>query len=483
MSASHIDQLPDQARMLLRCNPLLSSAALLETVVGRSLSRRRDRYARTLAAVYERPGCRGRVEALAGHFPDLAEGGYRHADELPPGPGILPVKCDPYRSSALAAWMDGLQLGLEWLAHGANAHVLDHYLRPDLVAGDLATERRPDRQLACGMGLVDINRLMGSRVMPRCVARSLPDYLGRDYLRPGEADLDRIADHLDKALALAAEVDPKGCDLLVASLHTLHVGLRHDPSGCLYSFNGLPGSLVVVFSTERLDDGDHAATAAQLLHEAGHILLGLNVTSAAAPLPGEFQYVAPDKNDLQTLESILHTAYTIPWECAVRMACLPFRARSEQCARETALIIAYAARQIPLIDIAREGIGRLGGDVLPDLRDIAAIPSWSAGILALVDRLLEHEPPARRQAHYAERQRVLDHQAWATGQMLLRGKQPVDPRLGRRELDRSSRALSLWYDGRLHVMRRAGCQPGVKDYGRHIQAIGVFAGSGDPVAG
>lgn len=88
--------------------------------------------------------------------------------------------------------------------------------------------------------------------------------------------------------------------------------------------------------------------------------------------------------------------YAIPWECAVRIACLPFRAQAEHRVREAEFIIAYAARLIPLIDIAREGVERLGGDVLVDLRDIVAIPSWTAKILALVGKLVDCEPSAQQ---------------------------------------------------------------------------------------
>ncbi|MGO8656903.1 hypothetical protein ACC771_14835, partial [Rhizobium ruizarguesonis] len=77
-----------------------------------------------------------------------------------------------------------------------------------------------------------------------------------------------------------------------------------------------------------------------------------------------------------------------------RMACLSTESDLERRARKAAFIIAYAARQVPLIDIARKGIERLGGDVLLDLPDIAAIPSWSSRILFLVGQLLAVVPEA-----------------------------------------------------------------------------------------
>jgi len=233
----------------------------------------------------------------------------------------------------------------------------------------------------------------------------------------------------------------------------------------------LPGSALIVLSRERLRAGDHAATAAQLLHEAGNILLGFYTTSGGASLPSEFQYVSPYKKDLQTFESILHTAYTIPWECALRMACLSTETDPERCAGKTAFIIAYAARQVPLIDIARKGIERLGGDVLLDLPDIAAIPFWSSRILFLVSQLLAEEPIAHRQAHLAERQRILDRQAWDIGQMLLRGKEPIDPRMGRREIDDSGDNVSLWYDGKFHVIAKTPDHAMGEDYGHYAATI------------
>lgn len=474
MSAAHLDHLADQARALLRCNPLLAagSAGLPAT---RNLLKRRARYAGTLSAVADLEAFGARADAFAQHFPELADGGYRHADPISSDANAGPVGHDPYRSSALAMWMDGLERGLGWVASGANAQVLDYYLQPDLMAKDLAAERHPVRRLACGIGLVRIDTLASSRMMQPRVEQCLPDFPSAEYPPVGEVDLDHIAEHLDTAIALAVSVDPGGAQQLAANLHTLHVGLRHDPLCSFSSSNELPGSAIVILSKERLRDGDHAATAAQLLHEAGHVLLGLYTTSAATSLPCEFEYVSPYKNDLQTLESILHMAYTIPWECAVRMACLSLREDPERRAREAAFIIAYAARQIPLIDIARSGIDRLGGDVLLDLPNIAAIPSWNARIVALVDRLLEYEPLERRRAHQAERQRVIERQAWDLGQMLLRGRDPIDPRMGHREIDEAGDRVSLWYDGRQHLIAKADYRPTGKDYGRYVELIGQTA--------
>ncbi|MGO7800604.1 hypothetical protein ACC710_37325, partial [Rhizobium ruizarguesonis] len=66
----------------------------------------------------------------------------------------------------------------------------------------------------------------------------------------------------------------------------LYVGVRREPQCSFSSSNELPGSALIFLSRERLRAGDHAATAAQLLHEAWNILLGFYTTSAAASLPG-----------------------------------------------------------------------------------------------------------------------------------------------------------------------------------------------------
>lgn len=474
MFATQMDLLADQARALLLRNPLLPASSA-GVSANRNLVKRRAVYGRTLAKVAEIEEFRTEVEDLAGYFPDLANYGFRDVDALAHHGIAEPAGRDPYRSSALAMWMDGLERGLGWCASGANSHVLGYYLQPDLLAKDISAERHPVRRLACGIGLVRIDRLAASRMMLPRVTQCLPDFPSPEYPPLSEGDLDRIVAHLDQAIALAAAIDPQGQKALIANLHTFHVGLRHDPLCSFSSSNELPGSAFVVLSKDRLRDGDHASTVAQLLHEAGHVLLGLYTTSAAASLPREFAYVSPYKNDLQTLESILHMAYTIPWECAVRMACLSSREDPERRAQETAFIIAYAARQIPLIDIARAGIDRLGGDVLSNLPDVAAIPSWSARILALVDTLLECETPQRRQAHRAERQRVMDRQAWDLGQMLLRGREPVDPRLGCRQIDEAAESVSLWYDGKQHVIQMADYRPTGKDYGRYVELIGKTA--------
>ncbi|WP_087001478.1 aKG-HExxH-type peptide beta-hydroxylase [Rhizobium sullae] len=476
MSASRIQELADEARLLLKRNPLMASTVSLQRVATRNLLKRRFQYGRTLAAASKLADCSVGIEALAGYFPDLANGGYTRLLELPPAVAG-PVGADPYRSSALAAWMGGLARSLEWQAARPDVQVVSGYLQPDLIASDLDLERQPACRLSCGIGLVRIESAARSPIMQALIRQCMPDYPRPDRPITDDAELDRIADHLEKAFALIAELDECGHQRLIAGLHTLHVGVRREPQCSFSSSNELPGSALIVLSRERLRDGDHAATAAQLLHEAANILLGFYTTSAAASLPGEFQYVSPYKNDLQTLESILHTAYTIPWECAMRMACLSTEADPERRARKTAFIIAYAARQVPLIDIARKGIERLGGDVLLDLPDIAAIPSWSGRILELVGRLLAEEPVAHRQAHLAERQRVLDRQAWDIGQMLLRGKEPIDPRMGRRQIDDSGDNISLWYNGKFHVIPKAADHAVGKDCDRSAATIRGIAPS------
>jgi len=470
LSATRIQQLADEARHLLKGNPLMAGSVSLQRVATRNLLKRRFQYGRTLAAASKLADCSAGVEALAHHFPDLADGGYARPLELPPAVAG-PVSADPYRSSVLAAWLGGLARTLEWQAGRPDAQIVSRYLQPDMIASDLELERQPARRLSCGIGLVRIESLAQSRVMRALVRQCMPDYPGSDDPITGETELDGIAGHLEKAFALIAELDVYSYQRLIAGLHTLHVGVRRNRPSSFSSSNALPGSAIIALSSERLRDGDHAATAAQLLHEVGHILLGFYTASAAASLPGELQYVSPYSKDLQTLESILHTAYTIPWECAFRMACLSAEVDSERRARKTAFIIAYAARQIPLIDIARKGIERLGGDVLLDLPDIAAIPSWSSRIQFLVDRLLAEEPVAQRQAHLAERQRVLDRQAWDIGQMLLRSKEPIDPRMGRREIDGSGDNVSLWYDGRLHMISKTAGHVTGKEYGLYNEKI------------
>ncbi|MGO8656943.1 hypothetical protein ACC771_15060, partial [Rhizobium ruizarguesonis] len=84
MSASRIQQLADEARLLLKRNPLMASSVSLQRVATRNLLKRRFQYGRTLAAASKLAGCSAGVEALSGYFPDLADGGYTRLPELPP---------------------------------------------------------------------------------------------------------------------------------------------------------------------------------------------------------------------------------------------------------------------------------------------------------------------------------------------------------------------------------------------------------------
>ncbi len=258
---------------------------------------------------------------------------------------------------------------------------------------------------------------------------------------------------------------------LADDLHSLHVGLRHDVSTCIASTRDLPGGAIVVICKERLHRADHVAITAQLLREASHSLLAFYSGSAAAALPAEKQYVSPYSADLQTLKSIPRSAYTIPWECALRVSCLTAETDPERHAQETAFVITHAARQVPLVDIARKGIERLGGDVFLDQPDIAAIPSWGGRILFLISQLLAEEPPEYRQAHLAKRQHIPDHQAGHVGQIVRRGKTSIDLRIGRVEIDQGGSRISLRYDGKLHTIARSVDHDMGKDRDRRIAQV------------
>ncbi len=142
MSATRIQQLADEARLLLKRNPLMASTVSLQRVATRNLLKRRFQYGRTLAAASKLAGCSAGVEALSGYFPDLADGGYTRLPELPPAVAG-PVGADPYRSSVLAAWMGALARSLEWQAARRDVQVVGRYLQPDLIASDLELERQP----------------------------------------------------------------------------------------------------------------------------------------------------------------------------------------------------------------------------------------------------------------------------------------------------------------------------------------------------
>jgi len=241
MSASRIQELADEARRLLKRNPLMASTVSLQRVATRNLLKRRLQYGRTLAAASKLAGCSAGVEALSGYFPDLADGGYTRLPELPPAVAG-PVGADPYRSSVLAAWMGALARSLEWQAARPDVQVVGRYLQPDLIASDVELERQPACRLACGIGLVHIESPARSRIMQALLRQCMPDYPRPGYAITDDAELDRIADHLEKAFALIADLDEYGHQRLIAGLHTLYVGVRREPHCSFSSSNELPGS-------------------------------------------------------------------------------------------------------------------------------------------------------------------------------------------------------------------------------------------------
>jgi hypothetical protein len=300
------------------------------------------------------------------------------------------------------------------------------------------------------------------------VWQCLPDYGVEGYPPCDDAALDAIAAHLDAAVALVDQVDPNGARLLRSTIRTLHVGLRRDPLCSFSSANDLPGSSIVVLSLERLADGDVAATAAQLLHEVGHVLLGLYLLGARPGLPDAMLYVSPYKNDLQTLEGIIHMGYTIPWECAVRMACLPSIRDPERLDRAKAFIIAYAARQAPIQAILAKELTRLELRRLGPVSDIAAIPGWANAVLELVERLLAAEPKDRRVQHLDERILVWRRQADDIGQILLRGGRVIDPGLNDQGERAGEHEIAFVYQGeKRHAVRHRFAATG-KNYGGYV---------------
>lgn len=249
MSESRIQQLADEARLLLKRNPLMASSVSLQRVATRNLLKRRVQYGRTLAAASKLAGCSARVEALSGYFPDLADGGYTRLPELPPAVAG-PVGADPYRSSVLAAWMGALARSLEWQAARPDVQVVGRYLQPDLIASDLELERQTACRLSCGIGLVHMESPARSRIMQALLRQCMPDYPRPGYPITDDAELDRIADHLEKAFGLIADLDEYGHQRLIAGLHTLYVGVRREPQCSFSSSNELPGSALIVLSRE-----------------------------------------------------------------------------------------------------------------------------------------------------------------------------------------------------------------------------------------
>lgn len=470
-----LTELAMKCRALLDANPVLRKAGALDAAILRYDAKRRAAFSACLTALAAAIPGDDRLSrlqrALDKAFPGLVDELTIGLQPLPAAQPPRPVRADPYRSAALSMWMDGLNRALDWIRRGADLSILDFALAPELLAQDLRAEQSPARILACGIGLVPAVRLAGSRIMAKRLGQCLPGLPGPEYPDLDDVLLDSILRHLDRAISLVRKIDPAGFVQLTACLHTFHVGVRHDPLCSFSSSNELPGSSVVVLSLQRLEEGDIGATAAQLLHEVGHVMLGLHVMSAATPLPTDAEYVSPYKNDLQSLESILHMAYTIPWECAVRVALLGRLTAPAKRAREVAFVIAYAARQMLLIDIARAGLKRHSDIVARHLPDVAAIPDWSAAILAMTDRLLATESAPRQAAHLSERNAMAARQAWDIGQMLLRGKVPVDPRIGSVTIAPDGSGLTLEYDGTTHEVVLDAYRATGKNYGAYADAV------------
>jgi hypothetical protein len=478
MPETSLSELKRDCSDVLRRNPVLKAEGAFEAVLHRNALKRRATYRQTLAALLAIPAAKDRVARLVAvinaAFPGMPEDlQASSAVTSPAAAAPRPPGLDPYRSPALSLWMDGLARGLDWIGRGANPAVLDFSLAPELLEEDLLVEQNPKRRLGCGIGLIPAHALSASRMMSRRLSQCLPGLPGEEYPELREEALDRLAQHLNEAISLAREIDPVGHARLTASIHSFHVGLRRDPLCSFSSSNELPGSCFAVLSLARLADHDIGATAAQLLHETGHVLLGLHISSAITRLPEEPIYVSPYKNDLQALESILHMAYTIPWECAVRMALLERLTEQGQRARATAFVIAYAARQLPLTGIAEAGLERCRGEIGEELADIAEIPGWSAEILSLTERLLATESAARQAAHRREAAAVLARQAWDLGQMHLRGLAPIDPRVRAVSIAPDGRSLTIDYDGTTHRVVPAVYRATPKNYGAYAEESGA----------
>lgn len=380
---------------------------------------------------------------------------------------------DPYFSSALSAWYEGLARGLEWVRLGARPEVLDYFTNRKGLESDLQAEYGTCSQVsppidddnACR--IVPVEVLLSSPRLSQRVQECLPNFPDNTiYVSPLGVASEQVQSHLARAINLIKKVDQSAAKIFNENVHTIFVAIVRGTKTSLGSRFDLPGTLIAGFSQRRLAEDDTASTAAQLYHEHCHIKLSLYTSAYEAALPTDQVFVSPFKNDVRDMMTLLHTAYTISIECLFRLELLSHRTGSEQhmtsshVLRTLAYLSAVGSRLKLTTEIVASNLGEDSADAF------RRVPSLASRTLELLNARLQELPAAILRAHASEEREVLERHAWDIGQFLCRGVSVRDPHLSAVD-DRAG--LHFQFQGSAYSASLETPRESYGDYGSYIE--------------
>lgn len=383
-----------------------------------------------------------------------------------------PCRVDPYYSTILRTWIDGLQRGLEAVDIGGDPSFLDFFVNLPALKADLACEFpelaegdaiMPTVEIEGAVHIVPAHAIADSPRLSQRVRDCLPCFPNAGiYCGMEESVLLELSDHLRRALDLIRQLDPVAYKGFLANTHTIFVALFKTKKNSLSTRYNLPGSMVVGLSRHRLREDDIAFTASQIYHEHCHNKLSLFLTANQIELPGDETMISPVKNENRGLETILQTLYSLTIELQVRMALL-----SAYRAKERARAVAYLAAICYRLDLA---LAIFAAHPESSKREeFIRITQLARTVIAQVLREVEQGHGRHRKANTMEHTRVLQRHAWDIGQFLCRGFEITDPAL--RVIAKNEDRVEYIFNGNRYHAHPEPSQPSPGNYGGYIEAV------------
>lgn len=380
-----------------------------------------------------------------------------------PGTGYA----DPYFSSVFMSWINGLNRGLDWITAGAGGECLQFFCDTDAFLKDLSLEYPSYQPAAHHYATIDdtiyiipAQFMMHSPRMGQRLVECIPEIQDPElFTSVGEAELQKIKEHIEAALRLIYELSEHAYKLLQQNVHTIYVGLYEFRKNSFGTRVDYPGSIIAGISRERLEQNDTIATAVELYHEHCHLKLSLFCYAKKMDLPKTFDLISPFKNENRDFETALHTVYTLSIECHLRLKLLD--KIHDPAGRERA--IAFLAAVGYRLEIFRESLA--AHECMNAADAFQKVLPMSAQVLREAFAVVEASPLAH--VHLQEKQHIRERHIWDTGQFLSRGIAVRDPHLS--DVQTTGHITTYTYNGQTYQATRRQRRVTRGDYGAHIE--------------